>query len=147
MKTIFEELRIEHDKQRDLLKELVSTTGESNNRKNIFSELKKELEEHAKHEERALYRPMLENDNTQPKARHSIAEHKEIDDYIEKLENTPMDTNAWLMTAKDLSHKVNHHLDEEEKEIFVSAGIAFNTLQKIYQGQKYKYGIDKELRS
>jgi tetraacyldisaccharide-1-P 4'-kinase len=85
---------------------------------------------------------MLDYNNTQDKARHSIAEHKEIDDYIEKLEATPMDTNAWLITAKDLIHKVNHHLDEEEKEIFVSAGIEFNDMQKIYQALKYKNGIE-----
>jgi ATP-dependent Lon protease len=146
MKTIFEELRVEHDKQRELLSELIETSGESEKRKEIFQKLKVELKEHSKHEERALYRPMLEHDNTQQKARHSIAEHKDIDDLVSKLEETSMDTNAWLMIAKDLSHKVHHHLEEEEKEVFVSAGIEFNKLEKIYQGQKYKSGVKDDLR-
>lgn len=141
MSTIFEELRKDHDVQRDLLKKLTSTEGSSENRRKLFDNLKENLSLHAKYEERALYKPMLEVDNTQPKARHSIAEHKEIDDFIEELETTDMSSPSWLVTAKKLSHRVNHHLDEEENEIFKSAGHAFTDKQKQAQGKEYKEGM------
>jgi len=143
MKTIFEELREDHDLQRELLDMLLATEGNSEARQKIFPELKDQLKAHAKYEERALYKPMFANDNTQPKARHSIAEHKEIDDFIEELENTDFSSPSWLVIAKKLDHKVRHHLEEEEKEIFVSAGIAFSQTQKKAQGQEYREGMEQ----
>jgi hypothetical protein len=143
MKTIFEELREDHDLQRELLDILLSTEGNSDARKKVFSELKDQLEAHAKYEERALYNPMLKNDNTQSKARHSISEHKEIDDFIEKLEKTDLSSPSWIATAKKLDERVRHHLEEEEKEIFVSAGIAFSKQQKKSQAQEYRQGMSQ----
>ena len=141
--TIFKELRVDHDLQRELLDKLLVTQGESKERKDIFNELKEQLTKHAKFEERALYKPMLSRDNTQDKARHSIAEHKEIDDFIEELEELDMTSASWLTTAKKLDHRVRHHLDEEEKEIFVSAGIAFTEQEKKSQGKQYAKGMNK----
>lgn len=143
MTTIFEELRKDHDIQRDLLDKLTSTEGASDKRQETFNKLKENLALHAKFEERALYNPMMKLDNTQPKARHSIAEHKEIDDYIEELESTDMSSASWLVTAKKLAHRVNHHLDEEENEIFKSAGHAFTDEQKQSQGKKYKESMEE----
>jgi hypothetical protein len=145
MTTIFDELRKDHDIQRELLDKLTDTEGATEKRLNTFKTLKENLELHAKFEERALYNPMLQLDNTQPKARHSIAEHKEIDDYIEELEATDMSSPAWLVKAKKLAHRVNHHLDEEENEIFKSAGHAFTEKQKQSQGKEYKEAM-KETR-
>ncbi len=141
MKTIFEELREDHDLIRELLDMLLETEGNSEGRQKIFAELKDQLKAHAKYEERALYKPMLEQDNTQLKARHSIAEHKEIDDFIKELETTDFSSSGWLATAKNLAQRVRHHLEEEEKEIFVSAGIAFSQRQKKSQGQQYREGM------
>jgi len=137
MKTIFDRLRKDHDKQRELLSLLVDTSGDTDKRSALFEKLKDELERHAKYEERTLYKPMLEYDNTQPKARHSIAEHKEIDDYLEELIKTDMSDANWLKVAKKLNDRVLHHLEEEEKEIFVSAGHAFTKEQKEDLGEEY----------
>lgn len=54
----------------------------------------------------------------QEKARHGIAEHHEIDELIESLENTDYDSSAWLKTAKKLKDKVEHHLENEEHTFF-----------------------------
>lgn len=119
---IFEALRNDHDIQRKLLKKLVETSGDSKLRDTIFKSLKNELETHANGEERYFYKPLIDSDRTQEKARHSIAEHHEIDELIEKLEETDYDSSAWLKIAKDLQEKVEHHLDEEEQEVFQMAG-------------------------
>lgn len=138
MENIFDKLRQDHDVQRELLTKLLETTGDSPMRNEVYKDLRAELTEHAKYEERALYKPMLSIDNTQPKARHSIAEHKEIDDILEKLDSITMSSSHWIKTAKDLDHIVRHHLKEEEHEIFKSAGHAFSKKEKIEQGQDYE---------
>lgn len=137
---IFEALRKDHDIQRKLLKKLVETSGDSKLRDTIFKSLKNELETHANGEERYFYKPLIDSDRTQEKARHSIAEHHEIDELIEKLEETDYDSSAWLKIAKDLQEKVEHHLDEEEQEVFQMAGkvLSENNKGKLADGyEKY----------
>ena len=119
---IFEALRKDHEIQRDLLDKLVATSGDTKQRDELFNSLKTELEVHAEGEERHFYIPLIDSDKTQTKARHSIAEHHEIDELIEELENTDYDSSAWLKIAKKLKEKVIHHLDEEEHEVFQMAG-------------------------
>ena len=97
--TLFEDLRASHDKQRRLLDLLVKTHGDSEGRDELFQRLRAELENHAAAEERALYIPMMEYDMTQEKARHSVAEHHEIDELLETLEATEYDSPGWLASA------------------------------------------------
>ena len=59
--TIFERLRHDHDRQRQLIDDLVETQGESAERRNVFDELKRELDAHAKHEERHFYVPLMKH--------------------------------------------------------------------------------------
>ena len=119
---IFEALRKDHEKQRLLLKILAETSGDTAARREYFQELKDQLESHAVAEERHFYSHMLENDETVELTRHGIAEHHEIDELIEKLDETEMSSPAWLHYLKSLQEKVEHHLADEEQEFFQVAG-------------------------
>ena len=107
---IFEALRQDHEKQRLLLKILAETSGNTAARQEYFEELKQQLESHAIAEERHFYTHLLEKDATVDLTRHGIAEHHEIDELIEKLDNTDMSSPAWLHHLKVLKEKVEHHL-------------------------------------
>lgn len=134
---IFEALRHDHDKQRELVDALIKTQGDTQTRHTLMSKLKTELENHAKFEERYFYNPLMFDDLTHEKARHSVAEHHDIDELIEQLEDTQMSSSAWLVTAKKLHHLVHHHLDEEEHEVFQLAGKALTENQKESLADKY----------
>ncbi|CAM4046753.1 hemerythrin domain-containing protein [Gillisia hiemivivida] len=140
---IFEALRQEHEIQRDLVKKLVSTHGDTQERKKIYEQLKHELKIHADAEERHFYVPLIQKDLTQEKARHSVAEHHEMDELMEQLDDTEMSASNWLKIAKDLEHKVTHHLDEEEHEVFQMAGKALTEKQKISLASDYNKEITK----
>ncbi len=127
---IFEALRTDHDKQRELVDALVETHGDSEERDHLFAKLKTELKAHAAAEERCFYIPLMEDDFTQEKSRHSVAEHHEIDEMIEKLEETDYSSPGWLVEAKNLHHRVYHHLKEEEHEVFQMAGKVLTDTQK-----------------
>lgn len=135
---IFEALRKDHDRQRSLLKKLVETSGDSKTRDRIFKELKTELETHADGEERYFYKPLIDSDLTQEKARHSIAEHHEIDELIEELEKTAYSSSAWLKIMKNLQEKVEHHLEEEEHEVFQLAGKVLSKTSKENLAKEYE---------
>ncbi len=134
---IFEALRSDHDLQRSLLDDLVNTSGDTEKRDQTFEELKKELAIHADAEERHFYVPLIDSDKTQEKARHSIAEHHEIDELIEELEDTEYSSSSWLKIAKQLKEKVEHHLDEEEHEVFQMAGKVLSEKQKSNLAKDY----------
>ena len=139
---IFESLREDHQKQRTLVDILVKTHGDSEGRDEIFKKLKHELEIHANAEERYFYKPLIDSDLTQEKARHSIAEHNEMDELVEELENTDYSSPHWVAVAKKLHERVHHHLDEEEQEVFQLAGKALNETQKNTLGQNYRKAME-----
>lgn len=135
---IFEALRKDHEIQRDLIDQLVKTSGDTDKRKELFDQLKKELALHEDAEERHFYVPLLEVDTTQEKARHSIAEHHEMDELVEKIEETDRSSSAWLVYMKELAHQVEHHLDEEEQEVFQLAGKALKETEKKSLAKDYQ---------
>jgi len=143
--TIFESIRKDHDTQRYLLEKLVKTSGDSNERDVLYKQLKNELNIHAEAEERHFYKPLISNDMMQEKARHGIAEHHEIDELLEQLDDTDYSSSAWLKIAKDLKEKVEHHLEDEEHTFFQLAGKVFNEQQKTALAKDYRSYMDTNL--
>lgn len=64
-----------------------------------------------------------------------------MDELVEQLEDTEMSATNWLKIAKDLEHKVTHHLDEEEHEVFQMAGKVQTEKQKISLADDYNKAI------
>ncbi|MHA6317568.1 hemerythrin domain-containing protein [Altererythrobacter sp. CAU 1778] len=115
---IFERLKQDHDKHRDLLDRIGATSGDSEEREQLFVELTKELKGHAAAEEQALYSTMLRKPETTDETRHSVAEHHEIDEALNDLAATDMSSGAWLTKFKTFEHDYRHHIEEEEEEHF-----------------------------
>ena len=115
---IFAKLKQDHDKHRELLDKLLETTGDSPERKELFTELTKELKSHAAAEEQALYSTMLRKPPTTGETRHSVAEHHEIDEALNDLAATDMSEGGWLTKFKSFEHRYRHHIEEEEDDHF-----------------------------
>ncbi|MDY6977444.1 MAG: hemerythrin domain-containing protein [Pseudomonadota bacterium] len=142
---IFEALRQDHEKQRLLLKILAETSGNTAARREYYEELKTQLESHAIAEERHFYTHLLKKDSTVDLTRHGIAEHHEIDELLEKLDETDMSSPAWLRHLKNLQEKVEHHLADEEQEFFQVAGSVLNERQKTQLADEYQKEMKQEL--
>lgn len=121
MTTIYETLKSDHDKHRELLKKLAETSGDSGARRKLWAEFYYDVGAHAAAEEEAFYGPMIEAEAGQPKARHSVAEHHELDEIMQELNEMDMSSPGWLTRFKTLRHDYEHHVDEEEEEIFATA--------------------------
>ena len=115
---IFDRLKQDHDKHRELLDKLLETSGETEQRETLFTELTKDLKSHAAAEEQALYSTMLRKPPTTDETRHSVAEHHEIDEALNDLAATDMSSGAWLTKFKEFDHQYRHHIDEEEEDHF-----------------------------
>lgn len=134
---IFEALRESHEQQRSLADQLIKTSGSSDERKELFTLLKKELYAHSVAEDRYLYIPLMFDDVGLDITRHALAEHHEMDELVEQLEDTEMSNPSWLAVAKQLSEKVHHHLKEEEHKFFQQAGKILADSEKDKLGKKY----------
>jgi hypothetical protein len=116
--TLFEALRDDHALQRGLMRQLAGTRGNSPRRALLWGRLKDELAAHAKAEEHHLYVPLTEHARSQDRARQSIAEHHELDELVAALDATDMASPVWLSRARHLCGRVEHHLTEEERQVF-----------------------------
>ena len=135
---IFEALRTSHVTQRALADALINTSGASAERRQLFADLTKELAAHETAEERAFYVPLLEHDSAVDTSRHGIAEHHEMDEMVEELQDMDMASSGWLTAARALRDKVHHHLDEEEQKFFQLAGKVLTEAQKSSLAKVYE---------
>ena len=135
---IFEALRNSHDTQRAMADSLIATHGDSPERKLLFKELRAELSAHAAAEERFFYVPLMTHELTQEPSRHGIAEHHEMDEMVETLEKTDYSSSSWLATAKELHHKIFHHLKDKELSVFQLAGKVLSEAEKLSPAKGYE---------
>ena len=142
---IFEALRESHDRQRGYADALIETHGGSEERVEVYKQLKAELQAHETAEERFFYIPLMQYDNGVDLSRHAISEHHEMDEMMEELDETEMSSPSWLATAKKLSEKVHHHLKEEEQKFFQSAGKLLDDKQKQSLAREYHKEYEEQL--
>ncbi|MGR6328884.1 hemerythrin domain-containing protein [Sphingomonas sp. XXL09] len=118
---IYADLKRDHDKQREMLKQLGELKGDSSKRKKLFEAFRLELQSHAAAEEESLYATMLGNPDLRDDARHSVAEHKEVDDLLGKMMDMDFASDEWESTFFHMRHRYEHHIGEEEEEMFPAA--------------------------
>lgn len=115
---IFDTLKHDHDKHRKLLAEMAETSATSDERADLLETFTIEVKAHAAAEEQALYSTMLRKPETTSDTRHSVAEHHEIEEMLNDLAATDMSSSEWMDKFKELRHRYEHHIDEEEDEHF-----------------------------
>ena len=118
---IFDRLKQDHDKHRALLAEIEGAKGPSEARQQAFDSFKTEVTAHAATEEETLYATMMRLSDERHDAQHSVAEHKEIGDLIQKVAEAAPTSPSWTEAFGELAHKYRHHIDEEEQEMFPKA--------------------------
>jgi hypothetical protein len=117
----------DHDRMKKLLNELDSTTERGvKTRAELFSTIKGELTVHEIIEEEIFY-PELK---AHPKARDIVLEgyqeHHVVDLVMKELEECPLDDESWGAKAKVMKENVEHHMQEEEGEMFKQARAVFD---------------------
>jgi hypothetical protein len=142
---IFEDLKHDHDHHREQLEKLGETHGDSEERHTLFESLRQELQAHAAAEEEALYATMLGCPELRDDARHSVSEHKEIDDMLGELVEIDMSSSAWLSKFKEMRHRYLHHIDEEEEEMFPKAAEELSHAAEKRAADKFEERKPREL--
>lgn len=136
MTDIYAKLKEEHQRHRKLLAE-ISETEDAMTRRELFQGFVADVEAHAAAEEQSFYAALIEKPDGSDEARHSVAEHKEISDYIEKLETTDVTDSEWMACFAKMRERYEHHIDEEEDEIFAQARKVLNDDEEDDVGNRF----------
>ncbi|HEY9286418.1 MAG TPA: hemerythrin domain-containing protein [Candidatus Dormibacteraeota bacterium] len=88
------------------------------NREQLFKELKNSLDVHTDIEEKLFYPAVRDAQPTHEKVVESIEEHKQVKIVLADLEKADKTTEHWLAGVKVLSEDVQHHIGEEEDDLF-----------------------------
>jgi len=121
MPSIYEAIKSDHDDHRALLEKIADTSGDSDARQTAWTQFYYDVKSHAAAEEETFYSKLISKTWGQDSARHSVHEHQQIDDLMEELNEMDMASSAWLTKFKQLRHDYEHHIDEEEEEVFTRA--------------------------
>lgn len=118
----FKLLKTDHEKVAGLLEKIDGTTERAlKTREELFTQLKTELDIHAQIEETILY-PVLEKANpTHDITLEAYEEHRLVKQLLSELESDPKDSDEWTAKFTVLKENIEHHVEEEEGEMFKKA--------------------------
>jgi iron-sulfur cluster repair protein YtfE (RIC family) len=115
-------LKTDHAEFRKLLAQLAETGDQAvKSREAIFNVLKAELIAHEIAEEEVLYPALAEYEQAEEIVRHSYEEHHVADVLIDELTVLAFDDPAWGAKAHVLKESLEHHIEDEEEEMFPKA--------------------------
>ena len=122
MNNLLEQLKREHRQVQSILNEMTKESGTSANRRTeLLSEFEREITGHMAGEERVFYPIFEKSGQAKSRAMESEEEHNVTKVLLGQLRQTSPDDERWLAKAKVLKEMINHHIQEEENELFKTA--------------------------
>lgn len=117
--SVFNILKDDHRKVAKLLDEASETTERAiKGRKELISKIKSELTLHSKMEESIFYPVLKEYKETHELIMESYAEHETIEYLLKQVSSEGPENDEWLAKLTVLKENVEHHVDEEENQLF-----------------------------
>lgn len=118
----FRLLKKDHRKVSKLFRKLEDTTERAvKTRERLFSKVKMELDVHALIEEKHLYPALEDKAKTEDQVEHSYDEHAEVKTMLKELDKLEKNDPSWYLKFIRLVKDVEHHVKEEEGELFPNA--------------------------
>jgi hemerythrin-like domain-containing protein len=120
-------LTTDHEKIKKLLRELDSTTERAvKTRAELYATIKGELTVHEMIEEEIFYPALKDHPKATDIVLEGYEEHHVVNTVMAELEDTDVSDETWGAKAKVMRENVEHHIDEEESEMFQKARKIFD---------------------
>ena len=116
-------LQNDHDAVRGLFDAIEGAGDDAETRRDLFAQLAEELRIHSRIEEEIFY-PRVQrlgrddDDEGDDLVTEAVKEHHQVDRLLRDIEALDASGSAWTRRVKKLRHRVEHHADEEENEMF-----------------------------
>ena len=120
-------LKADHDKVKKMLADGESTTerGEKT-RTELFATIKGELFVHERIEEEIFYPALKEHPKAKDIVLEGYEEHHVVDEIMGELEALDVTDETWGAKFKVMKENIEHHIEEEEGEMFKQARAVFD---------------------
>jgi hemerythrin-like domain-containing protein len=120
-------LKADHDKVKGILAELEPTTERAvKTRAELFAKLKSELTVHEIIEEEIFYPTLKQHPKAKEIVLEGYEEHGVVDTLMGELEALSVEDETWGAKATVMIENIEHHIEEEEGEMFAKARQVFD---------------------
>lgn len=134
-------IKEEHDRLRRLASMIANEDKDAKKRRAWFKEFKVDITKHARAEERVLYVALdrLHTDKALEFTTEGTVEHHLMDYVIAAMAKSRATTSPqWTAHAKVVKDLLEHHLDEEEDEMFKMLRKRFTLEQRHAMHEKFE---------
>ena len=120
-------LKQDHDEVKSMLSDLESTTERAEKtRTEGLATLKAELQVHEAIEEEIFYPALQEHPKTKELALEGYEEHHVVDMVMAEIEGVAPSDETWMAKFTVMKENLEHHIEEEEGEMFKQAEQVFD---------------------
>ena len=139
-------LKQDHQKVKELFQQ-GQQTHDKKQQKQIFKEIKSELETHARIEETIFYPAMEEHEELKDMVLESLEEHKQMKTVLRELTKLSATSERFKPKFKVLIDDVSHHAEEEEEgKMFPKVRKLIDQAELEQLGQELETAKHKRLR-
>ena len=142
---VFRTLMEQHGKAAGLLHRIKSS-DDIQNRAELWETVRPQLLAHERSEMEVIYRELHYDPRTRALAEHHDQEAGELEALIRQLDALPVGDVEWSETFDMLVDRVEHHVSEEEGEIFPKAQDVFGKERTKALDATFENAFDAQLR-
>ena len=127
----------DHRAVKKLLSELETTTERGvKTREELFTRIKADLTVHEIIEEEIFYPALKKHPKAKDIVLEGYEEHNVVDTLMSELSALPFDHETWGAKAKVMQENIEHHIEEEEGEMFKKARQVFDDAELEELGER-----------
>lgn len=140
---IYQILRQEHDQVQQMLDQQIE--GKKSGKAQDLKEIQQQLSIHLSGEEKLLYPLLTKSEESKEDAFEAFEEHHVAKLTLNELMKMSPGDERWLAKLKVLKELIDHHVQEEESNLFKVAKKVISNEQAKEIGQKYQQEKEKQL--
>jgi hemerythrin superfamily protein len=108
-------------------------------RKSLLQKLKPALTAHSRAEEKVVYDALLSVRSVESHdyGNEGFVEHSLVDELLKRLQKGDAASGIWKAEAKVLHEMLDHHISEEQRDVFSDLGEHFDAQQLVTMGKLF----------
>src|ERR1044072_1641611 len=114
-------LKKDHKEASDLMDQIEIADKGDRSAKELFNQLKQALTLHTQIEEQIFYPELKKHDETKDMMPEAFEEHQEVKDILAEMSALSPADDEFMDKLTELREGVDHHVEEEETEMFPKA--------------------------
>ncbi len=132
--SIYDLLKKDHKEVKKLFKQILD---ECKPDEATYNQIRNALQVHMRGEEEYFYPAIKDGQDARILSNEAVVEHNSAKMLMDEIDNTDEDNEMWLPRVKVLSEMIDHHVEDEEGDLFDEAKKLLNENQEREIGQKF----------